>query len=236
MDNSALLIKARSGDSHAFSELVRNNSALVWSIAQRFRNRGYDLDDIFQIGCIGMIKAINRFDMSFNVKFSTYAVPLIMGEIQRFLRDDGMIKVSRSLKELAVKSLSFREDYIAEHGTEPTISQIAAATGSDCDNVVMALEAARPCDYLDRTVGENNDSFLIDKVTYNMDTGEAIVESIALKMALSDLSPRDRRLIEMRFFEGKTQSEVAKEFDISQVQISRREKKILSRLKEMLSI
>lgn len=235
MDNSALLIKARSGDSHARNELVRNNSALVWSIAQRFRNRGCDLDDIFQVGCIGMIKAINRFDLSYNVKFSTYAVPLIMGEIRRFLRDDGMIKVSRSLKDLAIKAMSFRDDYIAEMGTEPTLSQIATATGSDTDTVVMALEAARPCDCLDRKVGEDNDTFLIDKVTFDMDTGEAVIDSIALRMALSDLSPKDRQLIELRFFEGKTQREVADVFNISQVQISRREKRILQHLKDMLA-
>ncbi|MBQ8525599.1 MAG: SigB/SigF/SigG family RNA polymerase sigma factor [Clostridia bacterium] len=235
MDNPALLLKARSGDSHARNELVKNNSALVWSIAQRFRNRGYDLDDIFQIGCIGMIKAINRFDTGYNVKFSTYAVPLIIGEIQRFLRDDGMIKVSRSLKELAVKALSFRENYIAETGREPTVNTISAAIGSDADTVVMAMEAVRPCDYLDRKVGEDNDTFLLDKVTYNMDTGEAVIDSIALRMALEDLTPDDRRLIEMRFFEGKTQREVADEFSISQVQISRREKRILGQLKVSLS-
>ena len=182
-----------------------------------------------------MIKAINRFDTGYNVKFSTYAVPLIIGEIQRFLRDDGMIKVSRSLKELAVKALSFRENYIAETGREPTVNTISAAIGSDADTVVMAMEAVRPCDYLDRKVGEDNDTFLLDKVTYNMDTGEAVIDSIALRMALEDLTPDDRRLIEMRFFEGKTQREVADEFSISQVQISRREKRILGQLKVSLS-
>lgn len=235
MDNSVLLEKARSGDSHARNELVRNNSALVWSIAHRFANRGYDLDDIFQVGCIGMIKAINRFDTSFDVRFSTYAVPLIMGEIKRFLRDDGMIKVSRSLKETASKALSFREDYIAQFGTEPKVSQIADAIGADADTVVMAMEAARPCDYLDRKLGDESDTFLIDKITYNMDTGEAMIDSIALSMAISDLSPSDKRLINMRFFEGKTQKEVAEVLGISQVQISRREKRVLERLKGMLA-
>lgn len=234
MDNSALLIRARSGDRGARGELVRNNSALVWSIARRFANRGCELEDIFQIGCIGMIKAINRFDSSYNVQFSTYAVPLIIGEIQRFLRDDGLIKVSRSLKELAVKALGFREKYIEENGTEPTVSCIAEAVGSDVDSVVMAMEAARPCDYLDRRVGDDNGTFLLDKVTYDMDTGQASIDSIALRMAVDDLAPDDRRLIQSRFFEGKTQRETADEFGISQVQISRREKRILSQLKTML--
>ena len=162
-------------------------------------------------------------------------MPLIMGEIKRFLRDDGMIKVSRSLKETASKALSFREDYIAQFGTEPKVSQIADAIGADADTVVMAMEAARPCDYLDRKLGDESDTFLIDKITYNMDTGEAMIDSIALSMAISDLSPSDKRLINMRFFEGKTQKEVAEVLGISQVQISRREKRVLERLKGMLA-
>ena len=234
MDNSSLLLKARTGDSNARNELVKNNSALVWSIVKRFSNRGCEPEDIFQIGCIGMIKAINRFDTSYNVQFSTYAVPLIIGEIQRFLRDDGLIKVSRNLRELAIKALSFREKYISQNACEPTVSCIASAIGSDVDSVVMAMEAARPCDYLDRKVGGDDDTFLLDKITYDMDTGETDIDSLALRIALSTLDEKDKTIIMRRFFEGKTQCEVAEEFGISQVQISRREKKIIALLKEKL--
>lgn len=234
MENSELLLKAHEGDIRARNELVKNNSALVWSIARRFVNRGQDLEDIFQVGCIGMLKAINRFDTSYGVRFSTYAVPMIIGEIQRFLRDDGIIKVSRSLKELAVKALSFREKYIEQNGTEPSVSIIAKAVSSDPESVVMAMESARPCDYLERKVGDDNDTFLLDKVTYDMDTGETMIDSIALKMAMDELETRDKRLIKMRFFEGRTQQETAREFGISQVQISRREKKIIEQLKKYM--
>lgn len=235
MDNSALLVRARKGDTDARNELVKNNSALVWSIARRFINRGHDLEDIYQIGCIGMIKAINRFDTSFNVRFSTYAVPMIIGEIQKFLRDDGLIKVSRSLKELSVKALRCREKFINEFGTEPSVSEIAELTGSDKDSIIMALEVSLPGESIDRKTDESDGGgYIIDKITYDLDTGDTTIDSLALKIAVSELSSDDRKLIEMRYFEGKTQRETAEYFNISQVQISRREKRILSILKTKL--
>lgn len=235
MDNSALLVRARKGDTNARNELVKNNSALVWSIARRFINRGHDLEDIYQIGCIGMIKAINRFDTSFNVRFSTYAVPMIIGEIQKFLRDDGLIKVSRSLKELSVKALRCREKFINEFGTEPSVSEIAELTGSDKDSIIMALEVSLPGESIDRKRDESDGGgYIIDKITYDLDTGDTTIDSLALKIAVSELPSDDRKLIQMRYFEGKTQRETAEYFNISQVQISRREKRILSILKEKL--
>lgn len=234
MDNSALLIKARDGDTDARNELVKNNSPLVWSIARRFINRGHDLEDIYQIGCIGMIKAINRFNTNFNVKFSTYAVPMIIGEIQKFLRDDGLIKVSRSLKELSVKALGCREKYINEFGTEPSVSEIAEIIGSDKDSIVMALEVSLPEESIDRKIDGDDGGYFIDKITYDLDTGDTTIDSLALKIAVSELTSEDRKLIHMRYFEGKTQRETAQHFHISQVQISRREKRILGELKSKL--
>ena len=235
MDNLSLLSLAKSGDKEARNKLIQNNTSLVWSIASRFKDRGIDIDDIFQIGCIGMLKAINRFDESYNVKFSTYAVPLIMGEIQRFIRDDGIIKVSRSLKETAVKALRARERLFISTGREPTISEISKEIGVEKDVVLMALEAGKPPDYLHRTVGEGSDTYLLDTITMDLDTGDTLVNSLSVKMAMDFLSDEDRSIIEMRYFMGKTQREVAQHFNVSQVNISRKEKRILKTMRGILA-
>ncbi len=235
MDNETLLRLARTGSKEARDAVVKSNSALVWSVVKRFCGRGYDKEDIFQIGCIGMLKAIDRFDTKFGVKFSTYAVPLIMGEIRRFMRDDGLVKVSRSLKELGIRAAVVRDKIICERGAEPTVSELAAELGADRDTLVMALEASQPCDCLDRKLAPDSDAYLIDTVTYDLDTGEAMIDSLSLRMAMDELDDEDRELVIMRFFRGKTQREVAERMHISQVQISRREKKILRILREKLS-
>lgn len=235
MDNMTLLRLAKTGSKEAREAVVKANSALVWSVVARFLNRGYDKEDIFQIGCIGMLKAIDRFDISFGVKFSTYAVPLIMGEIRRFMRDDGMIKVSRSLKELGMRAIAVRDRIICESGNEPTVSELAGELGTDRDTLVMALEASQPCDCLDRKITPDGDAYLIDTVTYDLDTGEAMINSLSLRMAMDELDEADRELVIMRFFKGKTQREVAEKLNVSQVQISRREKKILNILRDKLS-
>ena len=187
-NNLDLLLQAKKGDDSAKEKLVEQNLGLVWSVARRFTGRGYDIEDLFQIGCIGLIKSIDKFDFDYDVKFSTYAVPLIQGEIRRFLRDYGAIKVSRSLKEMNSKVEQYRQRVIKEKGYEPEIEEIAAALSYDAGEIVMAMEAS--------------------------------------------LEPEEQRLIQLRYFEDKTQSETGKLLGISQVQVSRQEKRILEKLKE----
>ncbi|MBQ7900691.1 MAG: sigma-70 family RNA polymerase sigma factor, partial [Clostridia bacterium] len=171
MTDITLIQQAQQGSKQAREEIVAQNKGLVWSIAKRFAGRGVECEDIFQIGCIGMLKAVYKFDFGYNVQFSTYAVPMIMGEIKRFLRDDGMIKVSRSLRQLALAAFNERDRYINDNGTEPTVAQLAEILGSDSETVVMAMEAAAPCEYLYKKIGDDNDTYLIDKVTYDLDNG-----------------------------------------------------------------
>ena len=213
MDETKKLIEAaQNGDSAAMEKLVVDNSGLIWSIVRKFRGRGYEAEDLFQIGAIGLIKCIDKFDMSYDVKFSTYAVPMIMGEIRRFIRDDGMIKVSRPLKETAAKAKAVREQLTKKNGDEPTIMQLAGE--------------------IFKTVYQNDGSpvYLIDLLSNN--NPDDITDSITLKQMLMQLEPKERRIIYLRYFKDKTQSETAKEIGISQVQISRMEKKIINRIKD----
>lgn len=235
-DITDLIKRAKEGDKSAESEIVNGNIALVWSVARKFSNRGYDLEDIFQIGCIGILKAIKNFDLSYNVRFSTYAVPLIMGEIKRFLRDDGIIKVSRRLKEIAQKAKITKEVLEKELNREVKISEIAERIGETPSDLAIALEANVAPESLYKEINENDKStgYLIDKIAKNTDTEEEILDKISLNEAIKALDEREKKIIILRYFRGKTQSEIAASIGISQVQVSRLEKKILGRLKEMI--
>ena len=227
--------KAQDGDLTARDYLVEKNLGLVWSIVKRFQNRGYDNEDLFQIGSIGLIKAIDKFDLSYDVKFSTYAVPMIMGEIKRFLRDDGMIKVSRSLKETAYKAKMTKEVLIRKLGREPSIQEIAQELQITIEELVMSLESGIEVESLYATIhqGDKNSILLIDKLDQNENQEKDLVDTITLKEIISRLKPRERQIIMMRYFNDKTQSEIASMIGISQVQVSRIEKKVLKEMKEM---
>lgn len=233
MDETKRLIEAaQSGDSAAMEKLIVDNSGLIWSIVRKFRGRGYEAEDLFQIGAIGLIKCIDKFDLSYDVKFSTYAVPMIMGEIRRFIRDDGMIKVSRPLKETAARAKMIREQMTNKNGDEPTISQLAEEMGIETESLVEALDASKDVESIFKTVYQNDGSpvYLIDLLS--KDSSEDITDNITLKQMLMELEPKERRIIYLRYFKDKTQSETAKEIGISQVQISRMEKKIINRIKD----
>ncbi|WP_368651999.1 RNA polymerase sporulation sigma factor SigF [Ornithinibacillus sp. 4-3] len=225
-----LILKSQKGDDLARNELVEKNVRLVWSVVQRFLNWGYDADDLFQIGCIGLMKAIDKFDLSYNVRFSTYAVPMIIGEIQRFLRDDGSIKVSRSLKETAYKVRKKKEELTKQLLRVPTLSEIAEALELSSEEIVHALEAAKTPQSIHQTVFENDGDpiTLLDQIA---EEDTRWFDKLSLEEAISELSDRERLIIYLRYYKDQTQSHVAERLGISQVQVSRLEKKILDEIK-----
>lgn len=238
MDNIELVRKSQAGDEEAREQLVLSNVGLVWSIVRRFVNRGHEPDDLFQVGVIGLIKSIDKFDLSFNVKFSTYAVPMIMGEIKRFLRDDGMIKVSRSLKENAGKIKGAREKLTYKLGRDPTIDEVSEEVDLPRQEVVMALESNTEVDSINKTIysGDGNPIYLIDKLEdKNSNDNELVIDKIDLKKTIESLDEKDKKIILLRYFQDKTQTEIAKELGISQVQVSRLEKKILMKMREKMT-
>lgn len=225
--------RAQNGDASAESFLVENNIGLVRSVVKRFLNRGCEYDDLMQIGSIGLLKAIKKFDLTFNVRFSTYAIPMIMGEIKRFLRDDGIIKVSRNLKEIANKAHVLRETMEKDHGREPTIAEMASELDISKEELVMALDAVHSTQSLYETIHHDGGSpiLLIDKIEYIEDENIEIVDKIALKEVLANLEPKERQIIMLRYFKDKTQCQVAEVLGMSQVQVSRIEKKILIKIR-----
>ncbi|MCK9443094.1 MAG: RNA polymerase sporulation sigma factor SigF [Tissierellaceae bacterium] len=232
-----LIGEAQNGSAEAKEILVSCNLGLIRSVLRGFVNRGYETDDLFQIGSIGLLKAIEKFDTSYDVKFSTYAVPMIIGEIKRFLRDDGLIKVSRSLKQIATRAKGAEERLSFELGREPTIQEISDDIGIDKEDVVMALEASYHPEYLYDVVHQSDGSplYLIDKISHKTIGEEDITDTILLKEMLWKLKARDRQIIILRYFKDKTQTEVAKELGISQVQVSRIEKKIIEEMRKNLT-
>lgn len=229
-----LLRLAHDGDEEALDELVRRNTALVRSIVRRFAGRA-EYDDLFQIGCLGLVKAIRRFDPSFDVRFSTYAVPMISGEIKRFLRDDGAVKVSRTLKELACRAAAERERLTFELGREPSVSELAEALGATVEDVAAALEASRPCvSIYEPAYNSDSDALVMDTVPARDNETDDALNRVLLKELLSALSPRERKLIMLRFFEDKTQTETAELLGISQVQVSRLESRLLLMMRGLL--
>lgn len=232
-----MIKRAQNGDAEARNALIDKNTGLVWSVVRRFRNRNVETEDLFQIGCIGLIKAVDKFDASFNVRFSTYAVPMILGEIRRYFRDDGAIKVSRSLKELSLKAKDISEKLEQSLGRPPSISELSEALDEEPENIVHALEASRAPESLFREFEDEDGSEnrLIDRIISEGGCNEAdTVERISLYSAIKQLSPREKNLIWMRYYSGQTQQNVAKKLGISQVQVSRLEKKILDILKSKL--
>lgn len=228
-DNTELIKLAKSGNDEAMNKLVEVNTPLVSSICKKFINRGYEYEDIFQIGSMGLVKAINNFDSSFNVKFSTYAVPMIIGEIKRFLRDDGMIKVSRNTKILAKKLHYDKETLIKELNREPTIDELAAFSKVDKEEIVFALESVNNMQYLYDTIHQDEGTpvLLIDKLSESPEEDNNMIDKIALKEAINSLDTKSKQIIMLRYFKDKTQIQVAKMLGISQVQVSRIEKKVL---------
>lgn len=231
-----LIKKAQKGDMEAKDKLVKHNIGLIKSVLRGFANRGYEIDDLFQIGSIGLLKAIDKFDTSFDVKFSTYAVPMIIGEIKRFLRDDGIIKVSRSLKQTANKVKYSQEKLSKKLGREPTIYEISKELNMDKEEIVMALESSYHPEYLYDIIHEKegNPLYLIDRVKIDEDSEKDLLDRIVLQELLSELKDRDRQVIVLRYFKDKTQVEVAKILGISQVQVSRIEKRIINEMKKKL--
>jgi len=237
MDHTKELIEsAHKGDKQARDILITENMGLIWSIVRRFAGRGYEIEDLFQIGSIGLIKAVDKFDTSFDVRFSTYAVPMITGEIKRFLRDDGMIKVSRTLKETVVKVQRAKEQITKMDGHEPTIEEISKEIGVISEEIVMALEAGSEIESLYKTIyqGDGNSILLIDKIEEDKNANEILINKMVLSDLIKVLTPKEQKIIEMRYFDEKTQTDIAKELGISQVQVSRLEKKILARMREAL--
>lgn len=235
-DNSELLPLAKTGDEFAMNRLIEMNLPLVSSLSKKFLNRGYDYEDIFQIGSIGLVKAIKNFDSSYNVKFSTYAVPMIVGEIKRFLRDDGMIKVSRNIKSLARKIHFDKEELTKSLDREPTIDELSEYSGVPKEDLVFAIESASSLQYLYDTIHQDDGApvLLIDKLSEKGEEDTDMVDKIALKEALRSLDDKGRQIIMLRYFKDKTQVQVAKLLGISQVQVSRIEKKVLLKMREKL--
>ncbi len=235
-EKEELLIKAKSGDKKAREELISGNLKLVLSVIKRFGSRGENPDDLFQVGCIGLIKAIDNFDMDHGVKFSTYAVPMIIGELRRYLRDNNAIRVSRSVRDLAYRAINVKEELSAKLGREPKIEEIAKEIGVPKEEVTLALDAiVDPISLYEPIFSENGDSaYVMDKVCDSSNTDESWLESIAISQAIDKLSPREKRIIMLRFFQGRTQVEVAEEISISQAQVSRLEKGALERIKKEL--
>ncbi|HHW39417.1 MAG TPA: RNA polymerase sporulation sigma factor SigF [Bacillales bacterium] len=231
-----LIERSQVGDQEARDLIVQKNMRLVWSVVQRFINRGYEPDDLFQIGCIGLLKSVDKFDLSYDVKFSTYAVPMIIGEIQRFIRDDGTVKVSRSLKETGNKIRKVKDDLTKRFGRAPTITEIAVELEITPEEVVLAQEASRTPSSIHETVYENDGDpiTLLDQIA---DHSEAKwFDKIALQEAIRGLDERERLIVYLRYYKDQTQSEVAGRLGISQVQVSRLEKKILQQMKEQMDI
>ncbi|CEN80319.1 RNA polymerase sporulation sigma factor SigF [Paraclostridium sordellii] len=229
-----LIHLVQNGDEKAKEILIESNLGLVRSVVSKFLNIGYERDDLFQLGSIGLIKAIYKFDPKFNVKFSTYAVPMILGEIKRYLRDDGMIKVSRSLKQIAIKAKMQTEILTKKLGREPTIEELSKEVGVDKEDLVMALESNFSVEYLHGVIHEEEGSpiCLIDKISLKGENEEEkVIDNLLLKEVLGKLDKRERQIIMLRYFEDKTQSEIGEMLNISQVQVSRIEKKVLSKLK-----
>lgn len=237
-EKNALFIQAEQGDKQARERLVEGNLRLVLSVIQRFSASSENADDLFQVGCIGLMKAIDNFDRSLNVKFSTYAVPMIIGECRRYLRDNNAIRVSRSLRDIAYKAIYAKERILREEDREPTIDEVAKVIDLDKELVVMALDAiATPVSLYDPVYQEGGDTlYIMDQVSDKKNKEENWVEDISLKEAMKHLSDREYNIIKLRFFEGKTQTEVASEIAISQAQVSRLEKSALKSMKGYLDL
>ena len=231
-----LLRQAKEGDEQARQDLIAGNLRLVLSVIQKFANRGENVDDLFQVGCIGLIKAIDNFNIDLDVRFSTYGVPMIVGEIRRYLRDNSTMRVSRAMRDTAYKVLQAKEAYMAQHQREPTVEEVAEILGIKREDVVFALDAIlEPVSLYEPVYSDSGDTVCVmDQVRDNKNTDEMWLERIALKEAVARLGERERKILSMRFFQGKTQMEVSNEIGISQAQVSRLEKNALNQIRKDL--
>lgn len=227
-----LIRRSQQGDREAGELLIRENAGLIWSVAKRFQGRGTEADDLYQLGCLGFLKAVEGFDLSFGTQFSTYAVPKIAGEIRRFLRDDGAVKVSRTLKEHSAAIRIAQGRLTGLLGREPTISEISEETGYSLEEIAMAEAATAATESIQRETGE--DGFSLEDILSDTESEETMVERISLRQAVDNLPERERAVIRMRYFHGLTQERVSKVLSVSQVQVSRIEKKALQTLQKLL--
>ena len=234
METIELIKQARTGDKVAREQVIKQNMPLVYSIVRRFAGRGHDLEDLGQIGSIGLIKAVDNFNLDYDVKFSTYAVPLITGEIKRFLRDDGMVKVSRTLKENGYRIRREAEILAGRLGRDATLEELSAATELKKEDIVMALEAGNEVESLHKTVyqKEGSEISLMDRIPSERDESEAVLNRLMLDQLLTELEDRERRLIELRYFHDKTQMQVAELLEMNQVQVKKKKKKILRSMRQ----
>lgn len=228
-----LLERAQNGDKEASEALVKENSGLIWSVARRYLGRGVEGDDLYQLGCLGFLKAVDGFDLEYGTQFSTYAVPKISGEIRRFLRDDGAVKVSRTIKEQAVTIKVARSNLTNTLGREPTVSEISAQTGFAPEEIALAETATAATESIQKESGE--DGFSLEDVLTDTQTEDSLVEKISLRQAIAKLPERERTVIQLRYFHGLTQERVARVMDVSQVQVSRIEKKALCNLRILMN-
>lgn len=238
MDTLTLIKQAHNGDKASRDRVLTENTALIWSIVRRFLNRGYEGEDLFQIGCIGMLKAIDRFDVEYNVAFSTYAVPLITGEIRRFLRDDGIIKISRTIKENQNKIIAETEKFREINHMEPTIEQLAEICALSKEDVVTAIESLRNVESIYKEVDSSSDGnsvSIVDRLIDQTNHENMVIDRLLIKQLLDTLEEKERNIIILRYYKNKTQSDIAKEIGITQVQVSRMEKKILNKLKKQIN-
>lgn len=232
MDTLTLINRAHQGDKLARDKILIENTGLIWSIVRRFLNRGHEGEDLFQIGCIGMLKAIDRFDTEFDVAFSTYAVPMIAGEIRRFIRDDGIVKISRKIKENQMKIMHQREIYINEKKQEPTIEELEKVCDLTKEEIVMAMDASRNVESIDKEMYSKDSSYtLMDLAEDDTNIEETGLNKIMVQQLMDMLESKERKIINLRYFKNKTQSQVAKEMGMTQVQVSRLEKKILNSMR-----
>lgn len=232
MDTLTLINRAHQGDKLARDKILIENTGLIWSIVRRFLNRGHEGEDLFQIGCIGMLKAIDRFDTEFDVAFSTYAVPMIAGEIRRFIRDDGIVKISRKIKENQMKIMHQREIYINEKKQEPTIEELENVCDLTKEEIVMAMDASRNVESIDKEMYSKDSAYtLMDLAEDDTNIEETVLNKIMVQQLMDMLESKERKIINLRYFKNKTQSQVAKEMGMTQVQVSRLEKKILNSMR-----
>ena len=227
-----LIARAQSGDQDAKQQLVEENAGLIWSVARRFLGRGAEADDLYQLGCLGFLKAVEGFDLQYGTQFSTYAVPKISGEIRRFLRDDGAVKVSRSLKEQAAVIKAARHRLTGALGREPTIQEISRQTGFSPEEIALAETATAATESIQRENGE--EGFSLEDILTDTESEERMVEKIALRQAIEALPERERLVVQLRYFHGLTQQRIAKVMDVSQVQVSRIEKRAIAQLRELM--
>ena len=235
-DNIKNIKLAQDGIEEAMESLVKNNSGLVWNIVKRFTGRGYEAEDLYQIGTIGLIKAIKRFDIGLDVQLSTYAVPYILGEIKRFIRDDGIIKVSRQTKELAIKIKLLQKEFLNKKGEEISINELAQNLGVSKEEIAVAIESSNPVDsiYSNENSSSDNQRMLIEKIANVKDEYNTVLDNITLKDIINELEDREKKIILLRFYKEQTQSQVGKILGITQVQVSRIEKKVLEKMKNKL--